>query len=87
MNSPALEKFNSEIVAEAIKLVDKDKIARLLADTIEKNFIESAKEVSRNLDLSSWIEDELTSSNSPAGKLLDKAVSEVAKRMAIAIKG
>lgn len=87
MKLEALEKFENEIMVEALKLVDKGKIVKYLADTIEKNLMQSAKDAASNLNMADWIEDELTSSNSPAGKLLDKAVAEVAKRMAIAAKG
>jgi len=86
MRNEILEEFNNKVIKEAIKQVDSEKMAKVLAVKIEAAMTEGFDQVLENgFDFEYWLNEELTSDKTVAGKAFKKAMNVIAKRMAEAI--
>lgn len=82
----AIQDFETQIVKKAIKQIDQDALAKKLAKVIEGKM---SKEIEFALDdrarIGDWLMDELTNENTEAGKVFNKAIAQITKKMAKAI--
>ena len=86
MKHDALDEFNNKVIKEAIKQIDAEKMAEVLAGKIEKAMTEAFDQVLENgFDFECWLNDELTNEKTVSGKAFKKAMNNIAKRMAEAI--
>jgi len=87
MRNEALDQFNDEVIKIALKSLDKDKLAKKLAASIEKKMTEEFESLTDNgLDFEYWITDMLTSDSNPAGKAFNQAIQDITRRMAESIQ-
>jgi hypothetical protein len=86
MNNKAFDEFNDKVVKEALKLIDVDEMAALMAKKIQAKTLEAFEEYTDNaLDIGYFLQQELEDRQSKAGKVFQRALEGMAKRMASAI--
>ena len=86
MKNDVILDFQEEIIKKAVKLVDKDKMAKELSKILEKEVGNQWKRlIEDGIDLEYWITDMLTNKNTAAGKTFEKAIKDITKRMADSI--
>ena len=86
MRNEILDEFNNKIIKEAIKKIDVDLMASVLAKKIESGMAEGFDAVLENgFDFEYWLTEELTSDKTVAGKQFKKSMNAIAKRMAESI--
>lgn len=86
MRNEILDKFNDKVVKDAIKLVDTESLAQALAKKIEQEMLNGFDSMLENgFDFEFWLMEELVNKNTAAGKQFNKALENIAKRMAKAI--
>jgi len=86
MRNEAISKFNDKVIKEALQQVDSTKMAKTLAAKIEKEMVVSFDTmIDNNFDFEYWLSEELQNEKTPAGKVFQKAMTRIAKRMADAI--
>lgn len=88
MRSEAIDKFNEQIINKALKLVDQEQMALALKAKIEKELIEAFDQLCESqFDFEYWLQEELTSEKTKAGKVFKKAVESMTLKMAEALQG
>ena len=85
MSNEALNKLQDKIMAEAIKGINIDGVVKRLTKRLEDEIIESHNQTLDNIDLAYWLREELEDSSTKAGKAFNKAVSNIAEKMAKSI--
>lgn len=86
MKSEHLDKLNDEIIKLAIKNIDKEEVAKKLTKKLQDDLITGFNGMVENsFNFEYWISEELQDSNTAAGKVFNKAVNQIVKRMAEAI--
>ena len=86
MRNEILDDFNNKVIKEAIKQVDVEKMAKVLASKIEAAMTDGFNNLLENgFDFEYWLSEELTNEKTASGKAFKNAISSISKRMAEAI--
>lgn len=85
MKNEELDKLETKLIKLAVKEIDLDKMAKALAKKIEESLKDRIDQLDNHIDFDYWIQEELTSTTTPAGKIFHKALTDITKRMATSI--